>query len=86
MQLMPATAREMGVRSPFQAQDNLRGGVRYLRKLLDRYHELEPALAAYNAGPAAVDRYGGIPPFPETEAYIKRVLGFYEGYRSSDLD
>lgn len=86
MQLMPGTAKEMGVRAPFKAKDNLRGGVRYLRKLLDRYNDLEPALAAYNAGPGAVDRYGGIPPYPETEAYIERVMGFYQGYQSRTAD
>ena len=86
MQLMPETSREMGVRSPFHAGDNLRGGVRYLRKLLDRYRDLEPALAAYNAGPSAVDRYGGIPPFPETRAYVQRVLNFYQGYQENAND
>jgi soluble lytic murein transglycosylase-like protein len=81
MQLMPATAREMGVRAPFQARDNLRGGVRYLRAMLDRYGDVNRALAAYNAGPAAVDRHQGIPPYPETEAYVKRVLNYYRGYQ-----
>jgi soluble lytic murein transglycosylase-like protein len=81
MQLMPATAREMGVRAPFRPSENINGGVRYLRSLLDRYANLSDAIAAYNAGPVAVDRYGGIPPYPETQAYVKRVLRYYHEYR-----
>jgi soluble lytic murein transglycosylase-like protein len=81
MQLMPATAREMGVRAPFKPSENIKGGVRYLRSLLDRYANLGDAIAAYNAGPVAVDRYGGIPPYPETQAYVERVLRYYHEYR-----
>jgi hypothetical protein len=81
MQLMPETAKAMGVRSPFTPSENLRGGVRYLRKMLDRYGQLKLALAAYNAGPAAVDRHGGVPPYPETTGYIERVLDFYQGFQ-----
>jgi soluble lytic murein transglycosylase-like protein len=83
MQLMPGTARAMGVRRPFAPSDNIRGGVRYLRTLLDRFDELGHALAAYNAGPDAVVRYGGIPPFPETEAYVTKVLSKYRRYQTS---
>jgi len=83
MQLMPATAEEMGVSEPYEPSDNLKGGVRYLRKMLDRYGDLRHALAAYNAGPAAVDRYGGVPPYAETRAYVKRVLGYYRGYQGN---
>lgn len=84
MQLMPETARAMGVRAPFKPSENIRGGVRYLRGLLDRYPDLDHAIAAYNAGPVAVDRYGGIPPYPETQAYVERVLRFYSEYRAED--
>ena len=83
MQLMPGTARAMGVRRPFAPGDNIRGGVRYLRTLLDRFDELGHALAAYNAGPDAVVRYGGIPPYPETEAYVTKVLSKYRRYQES---
>jgi soluble lytic murein transglycosylase-like protein len=83
MQLMPSTARAMGVRRPFAPSENIRGGVRYLRSLLDRFEELDLALAAYNAGPEAVKRHGGIPPYPETEAYVTKVLSHYRRYQKS---
>ncbi|MQA30786.1 MAG: transglycosylase SLT domain-containing protein [Luteitalea sp.] len=75
MQLMPATARELGVANPFNPTENIRGGVTYLRQLLDRYDNDEQlALAAYNAGPGAVDRYGQtIPPYRETKDYVARI-------------
>jgi len=81
MQLMPKTAAGLGVQDPFEAPQNVSGGSRYLREMLDRYGDLSRALAAYNAGPKAVDRYRGIPPYPETKAYVKRVLAYYRGYR-----
>lgn len=76
MQLMPATARELGVANPFHPDENIRGGVAYLRQLLDRYdRNVELALAAYNAGPASVEKYGAVPPYRETQAYVKKVQG-----------
>ena len=76
MQLMPATARELDVDNPFHPEDNIRGGVAYLRQLLDRYdRNVELALAAYNAGPGSVAKYGTVPPYRETQDYVKRVTG-----------
>ncbi len=80
MQLMPATARRLGVESPFDPEQNLRAGVRELRRLIDRYGgDLVLALAAYNAGEGAVNRYGGVPPYSETRDYIDRILSLYTG-------
>ena len=88
MQLMPDLSDEMGVSNAFDPRENIMGGVRYLKRLLD-YHDgnLDLALASYNAGPGNVDRYGGVPPFRETKNYvrtIKQILA--DRKRSSDAD
>ncbi|UCD17756.1 MAG: transglycosylase SLT domain-containing protein [Candidatus Zixiibacteriota bacterium] len=81
MQLMDTTAVEMGVSNAFDPRENINGGARYLRSLLDRFGDLKHALAAYNAGPEAVKRYGGVPPYPETQNYVRRVMSDIPGRR-----
>ncbi len=84
MQLIPATARDLKVNDPFDPEQNIRGGSRYLRLMLDQFdNNLELALAAYNAGPNAVIRHGGIPPYPETIQYVGRVKNFLKYYRKN---
>lgn len=81
MQLMPETARGLGVRNSFDARENVLGGTRYLREMLERYnHDLKLSLAAYNAGPTTVDRLGGVPPYSETKNYIRHVIGLMRLY------
>lgn len=86
MQLMPATATQLGVHDPYDARQNVDGGTRYLRQLIDRFdRDLRLALAAYNAGENAVASYGNrVPPYPETQDYVAKVLTFYKEYRGGD--
>lgn len=78
MQLMPETASQLGVHDSFDAEQNIAGGVRYLSLLLDRFkNNTRLAVAAYNAGPSAVDAYRGVPPYPETRSYVTRVIAEY---------
>jgi soluble lytic murein transglycosylase-like protein len=80
MQLMPSTARAIGLRDPLDPEQNILGGAYYLRHLANRYQgDIYYTLAAYNAGPGAVQRHGGIPPYPETQSYIRKVLTYYLG-------
>ena len=84
MQLMPGTASQLGVTDTFDPQDNVTGGSRYLRELLERYNfDLVKALAAYNAGPGRVEQYRGVPPFRETRAYVARIIHEYNAKKTS---
>jgi len=81
MQLMPATATSLGVIDSFSPQENIRGGTQYLAELIRRYdNNLGVALAAYNAGPGAVAKYDGVPPYKETQKYIEKVMKSYRNY------
>lgn len=79
MQLMPRTAEAMGVSNPFDPEQNVRGGVRLLRGLLNEFGDVRLALAAYNAGGPAVRQYGGVPPFAETQKFVRRVMQLWQG-------
>src|SRR5580658_1205381 len=83
MQLMPETAASLGVKDPYDPAQNVAGGTRYLRGLLDRFKgDTRLAVAAYNAGPGAVEKYGDVPPYAETQGYVKNVLGSLAQYRA----
>lgn len=78
MQLMPKTAAGLGVTDPWDPEQNIDGGSRYIREQLDRFGDLRRSIAAYHAGPANVTKYGGIPPFESTQTYVERVLDLYD--------
>lgn len=85
MQLMPATAAALNVQDSFNPAQNIQGGAKYLKGLLQKYHQSVPmALAAYNAGPGAVDQHNGIPPFPETKHYVNKVIQSYQAYQNAE--
>jgi soluble lytic murein transglycosylase-like protein len=86
MQLMPQTAQEMFVKDIFDAHENIEGGVRYLRVLANQFDgDMVKMIAAYNAGPDAVLKYGGqVPPYPETQAYVRKVLALYFQYKAQE--
>jgi len=87
MQLMPRTAKYLGVQDSFDPEHNIHGGVRYFKILLERFdYDVELALAAYNAGSRNVRKYDGVPPFRATRAYIRKVLAYYDAYKNELAD
>lgn len=83
MQIIPSTQRALGVADPFDPTQSIAGGAAYLAKQVARFGDYTRAVAAYNAGPEAVARYGGVPPYAETRTYVARVLGLYEHFRDT---
>lgn len=84
MQVMPTTALEMGIINPFDPVENMHAGCKYLKSLIKRYNgNIAFALAAYNAGPGAVEKFGGIPPYKETQIYVRKILTQYHGMKNA---
>ncbi len=81
MQIMPGTQKDLGLLEPFDPDCNIEAGVRYLKQMVSRFGNVVHALAAYNAGPSQVVRYKGVPPFPETQQYVKKVIALYENLK-----
>ena len=85
MQLMPSTAASLGVKDPWNATENINGGTKYLKQMLDKFSgDIPKTLAAYNAGPGAVEKFGGIPPYKETQNYVKKIMADYDKRKVSD--
>lgn len=84
MQLMPGTAAGLGVKNSFDPSQNIEGGAKYLKGLLQKYQSVPLAVAAYNAGPGAVDKYKGVPPYAETTRYVQKVLNSYQAYQNAE--
>ena len=82
MQIMPQNFKLLGIEDPFDPSQNIHAGARYFKQMYDRFGTLALSLAAYNAGPDAVARYKTVPPYEETEEYVKRVLKFYYSYKN----
>ena len=86
MQLIPSTANQLGVENPFNPEQNIEGGTKYLRYLVERFNgNITHAIAAYNSGPLNVEKYGAVPPFKETKRYIQKIYSIYKGSKMIDL-
>ena len=86
MQLMPQTAQGLGVKNAFDPEQNIEGGVKYLKSMMTRFNnDPKLALAAYNAGPGAVQRYGDVPPYKETQNYVKNILASYDKLKGGEV-